>query len=95
MPTWTIYGLASPADGVIRYVGKSCNPASRLAHHLRSKLRTHAQNWIRKVLRDGLNPVLIVLEAGDDDGWRDAERRWIASFPHGQLTNHTAGGDLN
>ncbi len=91
-----IYGLVDPRTNFIRYVGKSVDPQIRLSRHLRphstDSPKTYCARWIRSLKTIGLEPTLTILE-GPCENWEEAERRWIASFPLGQLTNLTSGGD--
>lgn len=95
-----IYGLECPVERVIRYVGKSTNPRCRLRAHVSSALRGaydhHTARWIRRLLRDGLRPALVILrEVQAGERWQDVEREIIASADsYGwRLTNSTVGGE--
>lgn len=90
----TIYGLADPADGLIRYIGKTVNLARRLYMHIwraRNGGDNHRDRWIRTVLGQGRKPVAITLETCAPNEWQERERAWIAKLPN--LTNATAGGE--
>lgn len=95
-----IYGLKCPLAGVIRYVGKSQDPHKRLRGHLTGAntfaYKHHTSRWLRKLIRLGLEPELIVLhEVQPEERWQDVERRFISeSKERGwDLTNSTAGGE--
>lgn len=93
-----IYGLKCPVAGVIRYVGKSSRPTVRHRAHIYSASRNehHTARWIRKLLRLGLEPELIILQqVAENERWQDIERDFIASATQRgwQLTNSTAGGE--
>lgn len=98
---WFIYTLHDPrASGVIRYVGKTQNIATRLAQHIkeaqRNKGHSYCQHWKRSLLKEGVLPVLTVIETGVGPGWDEAEKKWIAYFRSvvgSQLTNYTDGGE--
>lgn len=95
----SIYALADPQTGHIRYIGKSNNPVIRLKRHISStrveKDITHRTNWIRKLLQFGKKPSLLILEWVPMSAWPLAERKWIALYKsQGEpLINHTSGGD--
>ncbi len=96
----TIYGLAHPRTGTVRYVGKCTQDVSRrLANHeykARSgRARTPVGFWIRGLIGRGLRPKLIVLEVVRRGSWRKAERRWIAKLRADgyRLLNVNAGGN--
>lgn len=88
-----IYGLAHPKSGKIRYVGKSANPHERrLAHiHYSRHAHTAKDNWILKLMRNGLLPDVVILERCSEDNWQIYERMHIAMRK--DLLNHTPGGD--
>lgn len=89
-----IYGLVDPVTDDVRYVGKSVDPLSRFAQHLRDQTATRRGRWIRSLLAQDLRPGLMLLEVVTGD-WQVAERQWIAAYraAGGDITNHTDGGD--
>lgn len=99
MPVF-IYGLECPVERAIRYIGKSNNPRRRLSAHISGALRGaydhHTARWIRRLLRDGLRPALVILrEVPTGERWQDIEREEIASAADKgwRLTNSTLGGE--
>ena len=79
-----IYGLAEPATGEIRYVGKSILAMTkRVSGHVQTARaggsKTPSVEWMRRLLASGLRPRVIVLEVVDGR-WQEAERRWISSL---------------
>jgi hypothetical protein len=90
-----IYGLSGD-DGIIRYVGKSIRPNIRKLEHLSDsrtlKTNKHKAYWIRKILRDGNNLNVNILEECNEDNWSEREIYWIAQFNN--LTNKSAGGEF-
>jgi DNA-binding Xre family transcriptional regulator/predicted GIY-YIG superfamily endonuclease len=56
--SWHVYALSNPADGAIRYVGKSTNPAKRLASHCSSSAADCVRAWVQSL---GCDPKLDVL----------------------------------
>ena len=99
MKTWKIYSLIDPRTGAVRYIGKADNTKRRLCVHLAeakySNRHNHRINWIRSLLSDNLISILIVLESGTGDVWKDSEKRWIKIFRDAgaKLVNGTDGGD--
>jgi hypothetical protein len=93
----TVYGLASSADGKIRYVGQTAGDLSvRHKGHLVSAKRfpqRHRSKWIKSVLADGELVTVFVIES--DAVENEAEIRWISWYKrHGaQLVNGTDGGE--
>lgn len=96
--TVSIYALLDPRDNAVRYVGKTKMALEyRLASHISScqRANNHRTNWLRKLLRLGLRPIIQLLEVVLEEEWQDAERRWISQFRDAgaRLTNSTNGGD--
>ncbi len=100
---WYIYGLYDPREPeVIRYVGWTirANPQQRLTHHVgearAGRVQTFKARWIRKLLSEGVKPLMQVIETGVGAGWDAAEIRWIAqhrAIVGDRLTNGTLGGE--
>lgn len=92
-----IYTLVDPRDNRVRYVGKSNDPEKRYQAHLYDRLNSNPrkQNWIKKLRRVGLKPILSVIEICAECEWQDRERYWISKFreTHSDLLNITDGGD--
>ncbi len=59
-----IYALKDPRDDSYKYVGMSKNPNKRLKEHISDSKRetTKKGNWIRKLIKLELKPILIILE---------------------------------
>jgi len=90
-----IYALCN-ADGVVRYVGKSKNPAARMKCHVREAMNfrginRHKEAWIRATKMAGAYIELRVLEWCEKADWEAAERRYIARYAD-TLTNQAPGG---
>lgn len=94
----TIYCLVDPRTSEIRYVGKAINPGKRFyAHVLVHRSNTHKSAWIRQMLKDGIRPILEVLEVienSNDQDWQEVEKFWInyLRFIGCRLTNQFTGG---
>lgn len=91
-----IYGLVDPRTEKIRYVGKAQDPYHRLrrGHLLEARLKrrnTHCLSWIRSLLRESLEPSVVILEAVVESDWQERETAWIARLPN--LVNHAPGGE--
>lgn len=98
MRTWYIYGLTEGESADVRYVGWSYNPWRRYRKHLhRSSSERHYRDcWIRGVLKRGGSIGMFILQFGQiENGWEEAERRWIAHYRSlgTKLTNLTDGGE--
>lgn len=88
-----IYSLVDPISHEIRYIGKTVDPAKRLARHIRDGYtkRSHKGCWIYGLLQKGLRPKMVILEECLCDDWIEMEKYYIRILPN--LTNHTEGGD--
>jgi hypothetical protein len=88
-----IYGLSGD-NGLIRYVGKSYRPNVRINEHIceakKQNKKYHKINWINKLLENGEDLHITILEECDDEIWRDREVFWISQFSG--LTNTANGG---
>lgn len=94
---WYVYTLTDPMSGLVRYVGISSSPSTRLRGHIydtKNRENTHKSRWIKRLLRVGLRPVLEIVDSGIGAGWQDSEMLWIEKYwRSGILTNSTIGGD--
>jgi hypothetical protein len=98
-----IYALVDPIErGHIRYVGMAVNNPNRPYEHaknLRERDDTHKGNWVRKVLSEGREPIVLILEELPEDSPRSligfVEACYIKSLREigHRLTNSTSGGD--
>lgn len=93
-----IYTLHDPRYPLaVRYVGKTeKSPKHRLKQHVGKTKRTdHKNNWIKKLLRDGVTPVMEIIDRVPVSEWKTAERFWIKSFRMMgcDLLNDTDGGE--
>lgn len=95
-----IYALKCPVEDVVRYIGKSDEPETRLRQHIKKALRGetkhHCARWIKRLHEDGKKPELLILCILPDDGpWQSVEKLLIAFARESgfKLTNITEGGD--
>ena len=100
MSSWVIYTLSDPREPeAVRYVGITHQKlGSRLACHLhcaRTGNNNHRHNWLRKLLADGVVPLMVVIDSGTGDGWGAVESWWIQWYRNRgfNLTNATDGGE--
>lgn len=87
---WFIYALRDPRQQAIRYVGVVRDRkreqglkavAERLKEHLQDARRRANRpvcKWLKRLLDDGFEPILEVIDQGSGDGWEEAEIRHIA-----------------
>lgn len=93
----TVYALAHPETGEIRYVGKTIAvPRDRLKTHMRAAYgrmaHTRLSRWLRTLPSE---PQLLTLEECSEADAGTAERRWISELREqgARLTNLTDGGE--
>lgn len=95
---WFVYTLQDPRElGVVRYVGWTVDVSRRLRLHCidDSRDQTNCGRWKRKLLKDGVLPVIFVVETGNGDGCKEAEKKWISFYRNqvgDRLTNVNSGG---
>jgi len=99
MPTinhCNIYTLSDPITNEIRYIGQTTTTLEkRLYYHIiesRTNNITRKINWIRSLVKKGLEPKIELLDIGN---WSDNEIFWIEQFKACgfNLLNMTSGGD--
>lgn len=92
--TWSIYTLADPRTGAVRYVGATCAPETRLDSHMADARRcrrgrrrpphTPKQAWLVELDRLGLTPALVVIDTYPERPEAPAsttiEHQWIRAF---------------
>lgn len=95
-----IYTLSDPrSPDVIRYVGKSNNPETRLNFHLYDsflkKHKTKRTCWLKSLRKLGLKPVLEVVDVVSLSEWQFWECYYISLFRSWgfKLVNMTDGGE--
>lgn len=96
-----IYGLFDPRKPLllweVRYIGQTTvAPRIRLIHHVSDAKRgdRYIDRWVRSLVREGVRPVIQVLETVEDSERHVRERAWIAEGKRQgwRLTNATDGG---
>lgn len=65
-----IYILRCPESGLIRYVGNTKHPKTRLKQHIKdaeNRQNTEKQRWIKNLREKGLIPEMEILEKIEND----------------------------
>lgn len=94
-----IYALKDPTTGLIRYIGKTVNPAKRFTAHLtearQNKEHNYRIHWLRSLLENGLHPEFEMLAQVPDAEWKKWEVEYIAAFRllGFDLVNGSEGGE--
>lgn len=95
--TTNIYILIDPKSEKVRYVGKANNVTQRYRAHLNRarKHQQHKKNWIDSLKKDGLKPIIEIIDVVPIDEWIFWETYWISQFKTWgfDLINYTNGGD--
>lgn len=94
---YIVYGLADPRTHDLRYVGKSTIGLRRAAQHddpYRMARDTNKKkvNWIKELQKQGLKPVLVIIEICELEKLYAAEQRWIAEYRSTGLLFNLDGG---
>ena len=93
-----IYTLTDPITNKIRYVGKTNNIDKRYKQHINlNNIRnnTHRDNWIKKLIKNNLYPIMEILDVVPNNNWPYWEIFWIAQIKLWgfELTNIGIGGE--
>lgn len=95
-----IYGLWDSRTCELKYIGRTNNLYMRFAAHIseaatRKGYNPRKEKWTRDLLREGLEPVLEVLEECDEYNHEEIERAWIAEAKAkgAKLFNISEGGN--
>lgn len=94
----TIYSLAHPQTGEVRYVGITKKDIKlRLIGHIYESKKggtTRKCNWIKSLLNNGLRPIIEAIDIVHESEWEYWEIYWIEQFRQWnfRLTNHHHGG---
>lgn len=75
-----IYGLVCPIEGLVRYVGQTDNPYSRLFGHIRSSKNAGIREWTDRLIVDGRIPQVITLEITLPALAHHREKVWIQHY---------------
>jgi len=96
-----VYGLLDPWTGELRYIGQTTMGMKRPHQHatpyyLRIEGNSWKANWIRKLLRDGEKPIVVILDESCTSAEMVAAREvaLIAEYraKGARLTNQSEGG---
>ncbi len=91
-----IYTLTDPRDNIIKYIGKTKDIKKRLKRHINeSNSNSKKDNWINKLKSENLEPIIELLDIGDESNINNLEIFWISQFLTWgfDLKNTTNGGD--
>jgi len=99
MKTTFIYGLIDPRTKQVKYIGKSNNPEKRLIEHMcESKSKdgcgTKKENWINKLCKLNLNPVLKIIDEVKIEEYEYWEEFYIKEYKYDgiELLNYDEKG---
>ena len=84
-------------SGLYATVCKANNVSQRYKAHLNRarKHQTHKWNWIQQLKREGLRPIIEVIDVVPIEEWQYWETYWINQMKQWgfDLVNYTSGGD--
>lgn len=92
-----LYALCDPETDEVRYIGQTVRPSMRLFEHIAPQnliAKTHKNHWIKKLLREGKRPSMIILKWVPLSEIDAAEVAMIKEYRQkgARLTNYTNGG---
>lgn len=85
-----IYILIDPKDNKVKYVGKTCSVSKRYSAHINDKRKSHKRSWIVSLAKEGLKPIIEVIDEVSKDNWQLWEQHYISLYKSWgfKLTNH-------
>lgn len=89
-----IYVLKEPITLDIKYVGVTCTSLNaRLSQHIYDSKKggTYKRNWISKLVKENLKPLIEVIEVCNYLNYQEREIYWISFYDN--LTNTDKGGN--
>ena len=94
-----IYSLKDPRDYQIKYIGKTVDIDRRRKEHnqIHRNKKSKKNSWIIHLIKNGMQPVMEVLEECKELEWIDREKYWIMYYKKlgFNLKNMTLGGESN
>lgn len=90
-----IYVIKDPRTDLVRYVGKTKNPAYRFRKHLTAKIKSYSSRWIQACIREGAKPTFEIIDEVAEHNWQEAEKGYIKLFKSlgAKLLNQLPGGE--
>jgi hypothetical protein len=92
-----IYALIDPNSHLVRYIGKSVNPKSRLRSHIsETKIYNHYRSrWIKSLLKKNQIPIMKILKICALTDFEKYEAEYINLYKSRKLTNSDNSGKGN
>ncbi len=94
-----IYSLKDPRDYQIKYIGKTVDIDRRIKEHnqIHRNKKSKKNSWITHLIRNGMQPIMEVLEECEESRWVEREKYWIRYYKElgFDLKNMTLGGESN
>lgn len=94
---YKIYKLIDPKTNDIRYIGRTVQTLSnRLKKHLKADDKSHRVNWIKSLIKNGLEPKIeLICETDSFENCCELEQFYIKKYKKlgFKLVNMTNGGD--
>lgn len=95
MDTIFIYTISDPLTDLVRYVGKTKDPSTRFRKHRTERNKTLKCQWIKSVIKSGMQPIFTIIDECSEIDWEQKERFYILLFKSlgAKLTNLMPGGE--
>lgn len=95
-----VYTITDPRDNLVKYVGITTNPKNRFCKHKSDKQSKEGivkRNWLLKLHKLGLEPIIDIIDKGTIDYCMKAETGYIKLFLAcgANLKNRAANGFLH
>jgi group I intron endonuclease len=95
-----IYSIKDPIDYQIKYIGKTIDIKRRFKEHISLfylTTNTLKNNWIKKLLSEGLQPIFEIVEECPRNEWEVREKYWINYYRElgFDMKNMCDGGEGN
>ena len=94
-----VYTITDPRDYLVKYIGITTNPKNRFCKHRSDKQGKEGilkRNWILKIKKEGLEPIISIIDEGSVEYCQKAETAYIKLYMSfgGKLKNKAKNGFL-
>ena len=75
-----IYSLKDPITYQIKYIGKTIDINRRYKEHIQThrNRKSKKNSWVISLIKNGLEPIMEILEECNLDNWEERETFWIS-----------------
>ena len=77
-----IYSLKDPITYQIKYIGKTIDINRRYKEHIQThrNRKSKKNSWVISLIKNGLEPIMEILEECNLDNWEERETFWISYY---------------